>query len=392
MGADEAPLSIERTPPPAVYFDDLEILRTIERCERDGHAAALSSGEWLLKELLGSPQPVYDDDSCRSFIRELESAQRRDLLDFTVMGWSGIEPNIDQMGANNYLAQMRDFRLSPFGRDRARCRVFEREPPDPHEDDGKPITRLTFERIATILEDSYDERHLGVFLIDGGIPQEMIPALGNDGRGLVAFFERFNGGESNERRVIRSFLGRWLDQELDSGPNLEQERALREDLARQGWFTRNGRLVRGEPIRRATMAPLLGGDLLTNLHPRIQEGTRPLFSAGNYAAAVFEGFKAIELRVRELSTSQRSGVALMGDAFDRDPPELALNDLATQAHSDEQKGFALMFKGAMLGIRDPKAHAPFETLEERRTLDYLGFASLLMRRLDDVEARLDGTG
>ena len=42
----------------------------------------------------------------------------------------------------------------------------------------------------------------------------------------------------------------------------------------------------------------------------------------------------------------------------------------------------------MRGVRDPKAHAPFEELEERRALDYLGFASLLMRRLDDVEERL----
>jgi uncharacterized protein (TIGR02391 family) len=373
-----------------MYFDDLEILRTIDHCERDGQTAALSSGEWLLKEVLGSPHPVYDDDACRSFIRELESAQRRDLLDFTVMGWGGMEPNVNQMGANNYLAQMRDFRLSPFGRDRARCRVFEEEPPESHEDDGKPITRLTFERIVAILGAAYEERHLRLFLLDAGIPDEAISPLGDDGSGLPSVFSRFNGGESNDRRVIRHFLGRWLDQELDSGPNADQERELREDLARQGWFTREGRLVRGEPIRRATMAPLLGGDLLSNLHPRIQEVARPLFAAGNRAAAVFEAFKAIELRVRELSTSERSGVALMGDAFDRNPPELALSELANQAQVDEQKGFAFIFKGAMLGVRDPKAHAHFEDLEERRALDYLGFASLLMRRLDDVQERLDG--
>jgi uncharacterized protein (TIGR02391 family) len=77
----------------------------------------------------------------------------------------------------------------------------------------------------------------------------------------------------------------------------------------------------------------------------------------------------------------------MGDTFDRDPPELARNDFVTRAEMDEQKGFAFTFKGAMLGVRDPKAHAPFEPLEERRALDYLALASLLMRRLDDVEAR-----
>lgn len=43
----------------------------------------------------------------------------------------------------------------------------------------------------------------------------------------------------------------------------------------------------------------------------------------------------------------------------------------------------------MLGIRNPKAHAPFEELDERRALDYLGLASLLMRRLNDVEIRAE---
>jgi hypothetical protein len=190
---------------------------------------------------------------------------------------------------------------------------YEHEPPDPHEDDGKPITRLTFERITAILAAAYEEPHLRLFLRDGGIPEEMIKPLGEDGGGLAGVFSRFNAGEANERRVLRQFLGRWLDQQLDSGPNADQERELREDLARQGWFTRDGILVRGEPLHRATMAPLLGGDLLSNYHPRVQEAARPSFSVGNRAAAVFEAFKAIELRVRDLSASERSGVALMGE-------------------------------------------------------------------------------
>src|SRR5262249_33236797 len=156
----------------------------------------------------------------------------------------------------------------------------EHEPEDPHEDDGKPITRLTFERITAILSAAYEEPHLRLFLLDGGIPDEMITPLGEDGCGLAAVFSHFNDGESNDRRLIRQFLGRGLDQQLDSGPNADEERELREDLARQGWFTRDGRLVRGEPIRRATMAPLLGGDLLSNFHPRIQEATRPSFTVG----------------------------------------------------------------------------------------------------------------
>ncbi len=76
------------------------------------------------------------------------------------------------------------------------------------------------------------------------------------------------------RRVLRHFLGRWLAQRLDSGPAADQERLLLSDLARQGWFVRDDNLVRGEPIRRAIVAPLLGGDLLSNMHPVIQEATQ----------------------------------------------------------------------------------------------------------------------
>jgi hypothetical protein len=36
---------------------------------------------------------------------------------------------------------MRNLRLTPHGRDRARRRVYEREPPEPDEDDGRPITQ-----------------------------------------------------------------------------------------------------------------------------------------------------------------------------------------------------------------------------------------------------------
>lgn len=359
----------------------------IDRCERDGLGASLSSGLQLLQEVLSSPYPVYDDDACRSFIRELELAKEAGLLSFTVMrmGGGGAPPSIQSMGANNYLDYLRDFQLTPLGHDRARSRVYEAEAPDPDEDNGKPITRLTFRRITGILAATYDEPYLELFLLDGGIPKEMIPPLGDDGAGLADLFALFNGGDSNSRRILRQFLGRWIDQEFDSGPDKDQERLLREDLARQGWFARDGRLIRGEPIHRATLAPLIGGDLLANLHPRIQEAARPSFSVCRRAEAVFEAFKTVELRVRELSVSERGGVPLMGDAFDGDPPELVFNERASQAQIDEQKGFSLLFKGAMLGVRNPKAHAPFEELEERRALDYLGFASLLMRRLDDAE-------
>jgi uncharacterized protein (TIGR02391 family) len=373
-----------------VFLDDLHILRTVDRCEREGLTGSLSDGLHLLQEVLASPHPVHDVDACTSFIRELELAARAGLLTYTVMQTGGniAPPSIASMGANNYLSYFRDFQLTPLGHDRALCRVYEHEPPDPGEDDGKPITRLTFERIGEILVATYDEPHLRLFLLDGGIPEAMIPPLGSDGAGLGDLFSLFNGGPANDRRVLRGFLGRWLAQELDSGPNTDEERALLADLGRQGWFVRNSKLVRGEAVRRASVAPLLGGDLLVNLHPVIQDAARPSFSVERRAEAVFEAFKAIELRVGALLGSERTGMSLMGDAFGGDPPRLRLNELATRSDRDEQEGFTFIFKGAVQGVRNPKAHGLFEELEERRALDYLGLASLLMRRLDDAEARL----
>lgn len=365
-----------------MFFDYLVILQTIDRLERAGQTGDLTSGANLLSQVTGG-DPVVDDRDIELFIRELEMCQRCGYLDFKVMGW-GVEPaSIQQLGARTYLAQTTEIHLLPPGRDLATSRVFAHERPDPGEDDGSPITQLTFSRVAEILAPQYTPERLALFLESGGVPAALIPDLSKPEQGLRELFALFDD-LSPYRHIVRGFLGLWLSQGLPTGPNADEEKELLADLARQGWFVHDDRLVRGEPIRRATVAPLLGGDLLVNLHAAVQEAARPSFAVGNRAAAVFEAFKAIELRTRELLESTQIGMSLMGEAFDSDSPKLALNDRSDQEDVDEQRGFALIFKGAMQGIRNPKAHAPFEELDERRALDYLGLASLLMRRLDDA--------
>lgn len=91
--------------------------------------------------------------------------------------------------------------------------------------------------------------------------------------------------------------------------------------------------------------------------------------------------------MRELTGGTEPARALMARAFDQDTPLLPLNDAASVSDRDEQEGFKLLFMGAMQGIRNPKAHDLFDELAEERALDYLAFASLLMRRLDDAEER-----
>jgi len=365
-----------------VFFDDLRILRTIDRLEQVRSARIV--GIDLLPEVTGG-QPVTDERDYRTFVRELEMARGSGFLTFTLMRIGGEieQPNPDRMPANHYLQWLEDFHLTPRGRDRARCRVYEQESPDPGEDDGRPITKLSLARIAEILAGHYAPNRLADFLEDGGIPPAMIPPLADPEKGLHELFGLFDG-LSSHRRVLRHFLGRWLAQELHSGPNSDEERELLTDLARQGWRVRDGRLVVGEPLRRATVAPLLGGDLLANLHPAIRDAARPYVSSGHRAAAILEAYKEIEGRVQQLLGSTKSGHALMSEAFGGVRPRLRLNQGRFPADADEQQGFKLIFMGAMTGIRNPKAHARFEELDERRALDYLGLASLLMRRLDDI--------
>jgi hypothetical protein len=200
----------------------------------------------LLSEVTGGA-PVTEDRDFRNFIRELENAQRFGLIDFRVMRYGGdtAPPSVEGMGANNYLAQMVGMRLTPLGRDRARCRVHERQPPAAGEDDGSPITQLVFNRIAEIVANAYPPGALALFLEDSGLPRDMIPELGDDPAGaLHEMFSRFDEA-AYQRRALREFLGKWLSQALASGPNQDEEKELLADLARQGWYLRNDRLVRG---------------------------------------------------------------------------------------------------------------------------------------------------
>jgi len=132
------------------------------------------------------------------------------------------------------------------------------------------------------------------------------------------------------------------------------------------------------PVRRLTFQ---------NLHPAVQAAAGALFADGHYESAVSEAFKSIEVRVRELTNSNRSGAPLMGDAFKMDGSILDVASHEGRSGEDEREGFLHMFRGAMLGIRNPGAHELFRTGDPQQALEYLGFASLLHRRIDVAAAK-----
>lgn len=121
---------------------------------------------------------------------------------------------------------------------------------------------------------------------------------------------------------------------------------------------------------------------IENLHAEVIRSSSDLFADGHYEAAVSEAFKSLEVRVRTLTGSAQSGVKLMGEAFGSSEPRVSVGTSDGQSGKDEQEGFAALFRGSMLGVRNPRAHDLFRPQDPQQALEYLGFASLLHRQLD----------
>ena len=120
-------------------------------------------------------------------------------------------------------------------------------------------------------------------------------------------------------------------------------------------------------------------------HPRVIEASKSLFESGHYAQAIFEAFKAVENFVRERSGLSSYGKNLMVTAFNEENPIIKVPE-AGYFDKDVQEGFKFLFMGATQGIRNPKAHKEIVQNDPFITLEYLGFASFLLKRIDYWEA------
>lgn len=133
------------------------------------------------------------------------------------------------------------------------------------------------------------------------------------------------------------------------------------------------------PVRRLT---------IEKFHSRVIEASGKLFADGHFSRAVSEAFTSIEVRVRGLLGSDNSGTKLMDEALAGKEPRLRVSVHEGRSGEDEQAGFHAMFRGAMLGIRNPGAHELAVEQDPQEALEYLALASLLHRRLDISTAEL----
>jgi uncharacterized protein (TIGR02391 family) len=123
---------------------------------------------------------------------------------------------------------------------------------------------------------------------------------------------------------------------------------------------------------------------LAELHPKILEQCRSRFNSKHYADAILAAYKVVLNEIKDISgIYDLDGKQLIEKTFSLANPIIKLNPLTTQSDRDEQLGFMMLFSGAAVGIRNPKAHDLVVQEDKQKTLFYLAFASLLMQRLDE---------
>lgn len=117
---------------------------------------------------------------------------------------------------------------------------------------------------------------------------------------------------------------------------------------------------------------------LLNIHPKVLKASKKLFLDGHYSDAIFNAFKQVEILVKEKSEIEdKSGTKLMQHVFSPQKPILKLNDGFRVSDKDEQEGFMMLFAGASEGIRNPLGHDNKEQKDQKITIQYIAFASLL---------------
>jgi uncharacterized protein (TIGR02391 family) len=124
------------------------------------------------------------------------------------------------------------------------------------------------------------------------------------------------------------------------------------------------------------------------LHPEIVRVAKSRFESNHLADAVEAALKEVNDRIKKLckdaTGKEFDGADLMWRSFSPNQPVLLLGDISTAIGKDMQQGYMEIFAGAMIGIRNPKAHANI-TIDLSRAIHFLYLASLLMFKVDEAK-------
>jgi len=124
-----------------------------------------------------------------------------------------------------------------------------------------------------------------------------------------------------------------------------------------------------------------------HLHPRIASVSAELFRDRHYRNAVLDASVALVNFVKEKSRRQDlDGADLMRKVFSKNNPILAFNNLTEPTELDEQEGLMHLFEGAVLALRNPRAHGLSADSPEE-ALEFIALLSLLAKQLEKTTRR-----
>ncbi len=121
------------------------------------------------------------------------------------------------------------------------------------------------------------------------------------------------------------------------------------------------------------------------LHHEIARAAGQLYQDGHYAQAISTAVIALNDFVRlRSSISDKDGTNLMEFVFNPTKPILRFNDLNDESDRNEQRGFMMMFSGAVVGLRNPRAHKIIND-DPEEALEFIAFISLLAKLVDKAK-------
>jgi uncharacterized protein (TIGR02391 family) len=119
-----------------------------------------------------------------------------------------------------------------------------------------------------------------------------------------------------------------------------------------------------------------------DLHPEISRACSKLFADGHYSEAVENSCKVLDMLVKMRSMrTDPGGTELMQLVFSPKSPILKFNEQLNDSERSEQQGMMFLFSGAMLAIRNPRAHGLVQDHPEN-AIAYISFISMLAKSLD----------
>jgi uncharacterized protein (TIGR02391 family) len=163
------------------------------------------------------------------------------------------------------------------------------------------------------------------------------------------------------------------------------------DSQNKFWFvTRLGQKVQAPTdLKLHVVSRLLRRD---QIHQAIAEKAWPDFIRGSYEGAILNAFKEVEIAVRNAGgfTTEDFGVKLMRKAFHTESGPLADRGLAAA----ERQSMLELFTGAIGLLKNPASHRHVELDDPGEAAELIGFASYLMRIVEERQAanKLDENG